>query len=60
MERSVEKRLREEEKKLEKRIKLYHIRKTFVIRFLKIRFWINVYKFKKNFEIQIGIKRGFE
>jgi len=48
------------EKKLERRLKFYHIRKTFLIRFLKIRFWINIYKFRKNFEFQIGIKKGFE
>ena len=49
-------RLREKER----RLKFYHIRKTFIIKSLKIRFWINVYKFKKNFEVVIGIKRGFE
>jgi len=53
---SVEKKLKEKER----RLKFYHIRKTLVIRLLKIRIWINIYKFRKNFEITAGIKRGFE
>jgi len=48
------------EKKLEKRLKFYHIRKTFIIKFLRVRLWVNIYKFRRNFELQIGIKRGFE
>jgi len=41
-----------------KRIKQYMVRKTIKIKHLRI--WINFSKLTKNFELVVGIKKGFE
>jgi len=43
---------------MRERRKQYQLRKT--IRFKDLRIWINFFKLTKNFELVIGIKKGYK